>query len=133
LLIGFALIAIGIAANTPAFTETKKHTETKKSEKNNDNWSLEARTALCKADCSPTGAHGMNRAYGPNKFPDVEAVEFRSKTGRKMYKECISACLGPLPFFYLQRAFLEIQGHVFGKTASSCLDCHEKGPNLPAR
>lgn len=127
LLIGVPLIVVSTAAYTPALTETTKR------EKSTEAWSLPARTALCKADCSPTGAHGMNRAYGPYKFPEVEATDFRSKAGQKMYAECIRTCLGPLPFFYFQRAFLEIQGHVFGKTATSCLDCHEKGPNLPAR
>lgn len=128
-LMGVALIVVGSAIYTPALTETTK----KKKKSNEASWSLPARTALCKADCAPTGAHGMNRAYGPYKFPEVEATEFRSKAGQKMYADCIKACLGPLPVFYLQRAFLEVQGHVFGKTATSCLDCHSKGPNLPAR
>jgi hypothetical protein len=127
LLVVAALTLLSTAAHTPALTQTEEEA-TNAPPKN-----LAARKALCKQDCSPNGQHGINRAYGIYKLPEVEAVTFDSQKGKEMYAQCIANCLGPLPFFYLQRPFLEASGHVFGKTAASCLDCHSKGPNLPVR
>ena len=91
--------------------------------------SVAARTALCKADCSPAkyddktsvGIHGIYRSY--QQFdPQLKSVE-----GQRSYNECVQKCVAPLPEVYVQRAIFAAGLSWFGKTNKDCLDCHEKG------
>jgi hypothetical protein len=91
--------------------------------------SVAARTALCRADCSPKhydpktgiGIHGIYRAY--RQFdPQLVSVE-----GRRQYADCVSRCLAPLPEVYVQRPLFAMGLSWFGKSKQSCLDCHVKG------
>jgi hypothetical protein len=86
-----------------------------------------AKAALCRADCRPgnyqasgIGMHGLYRAY--DKFdPQLVSIE-----GRKQYAECVAHCTAPLPSVYIQRPIFAMGLSWFGKSASSCLDCHAK-------
>ena len=113
LLTGVALIVVWSLAYTPALTEEATGTK-----------SAVSRSAACKADCSPDGLHGFYRTRA------MDHPTSMSTDWGKIYSECVRTCLAPLPPFYVQRSILESGGSWFGKSASSCLDCHANGPNL---
>lgn len=112
-LTGAALIAMWSSAYAPAIGETA-----------NGERSAVAKNAACRADCAPDGLHGLYKPY------HADSWLLKTETGRKMYLECVRKCRAPLPWFYVQRPILEHGGIWFGKTAASCMDCHDKGPNL---
>jgi hypothetical protein len=88
--------------------------------------SVAARTALCRADCSPAkfdqatgvGIHGIYRSYHKND-PHLTSID-----GRRQYAECVKHCTDPLPAVYVQRPIFAMGMTWFGKTADSCLSCH---------
>ena len=85
------------------------------------NYSLGARTAACKKDCSAGHLHGTYRAYGATD------PELKSPEARKLYAECVRLCLDPLPTTYVQRSIIESGGSWFGQTKADCLGCHAAG------
>jgi hypothetical protein len=116
LLTGAALVAAASLAYTPAAVgKTKKASR-----------SVAARTALCKADCSPAkfdqstgiGMHGLYRSYHQYD-PQLKSIQ-----GRKDFAACVKHCTDPLPAVYVQRPILAMGIKWFGKDADSCLDCH---------
>ena len=108
LLTGVSLIVVWFVAYTPARAETVAGT----------------RIAACRADCSTDGLHGFYRArVMDNPTP-------MTTTWAEINSVCVRTCLAPLPPFYVQRGILESGGVWFGKSASSCMDCHAQGPNL---
>src|SRR5476651_63080 len=105
-----ALIGVLSFAYAPALAEAGKVT----------------RIAACKADCSSSGLHG---SYRTRVMDDSQQKSIWANWG-EVYSECVRTCLAPLPPVYIQRGILESGGDWFGKSASNCMDCHAKGPNL---
>ena len=108
LLTGVALSVVWSVAYTPAIAQTMEGT----------------RSAACRADCSTDGLHGFYRTRAmDNPTP-------ATTTWAEINSVCVRTCLAPLPPVYIQRSILESGGDWFGKSASSCMDCHVQGPNL---
>ncbi|HET9718280.1 MAG TPA: hypothetical protein VFP60_19070 [Pseudolabrys sp.] len=84
-------------------------------------FSLQARTAACKTDCSAGHLHGTYRPYGSSD-PNLISAE-----GRKLYAECVRLCLDPLPTIYVQKPIIESGGSWFGMRKADCLGCHAAG------
>ena len=111
----FLVVSVSVAVLSLAHTLAHGETAKKKS------WSVGARTAACKLDCSAGNLHGTYRAYGSSD------PELKSPEGRKLYAECVRLCLDPLPGTYAQKSIIESGGSWFGKTKSDCLGCHAVG------
>jgi len=111
----FLALSVPVAVLFLAHTLAHGETANKKS------WSVGARTAACKKDCSAGHLHGTYRAYGSSD------PELKSPEGRKLYAECVRLCLDPLPGIYVQKSIIESGGSWFGKTKSDCLGCHAVG------
>ena len=111
----FLVVSVSVAVLSLAQTLAQGETANKKS------WSVGARTAACKKDCSAGHLHGTYRAYGSSD------PELKSPEGRKLYAECVRLCLDPLPGTYVQKSIIESGGSWFGKTKSDCLGCHAVG------
>ena len=111
----FLVVSVSVAVLSLAHTLAQGETANKKS------WSVGARTAACKLDCSAGHLHGTYRAYGSSD------PELKSPEGRKLYAECVRLCLDPLPTIYVQRPIIEAGGSWFGQTKSDCLGCHAVG------
>ena len=109
------VMSVSVAVLSLAHTLAHGETANKKS------WSVGARTAACKKDCSAGHLHGTYRAYGSSD------PELKSPEGRKLFAECVQLCLDPLPSIYAQKPFIEGGGSWFGKTKSDCLSCHAVG------
>ena len=111
------VLVMSVSVAVLSLTHTLAHGETA----NKKSWSVGARTAACKKDCSAGHLHGTYRAYGSSD------PELKSPEGRKLYAECVRLCLDPLPGTYAQKVFIESGGSWFGKTKSDCLNCHAVG------
>ena len=111
----FLVVSVSVAVLSLAHTLAHGETVKKKS------WSVGARTAACKLDCSAGNLHGTYRAYGSSD------PQLKSPEGRKLYAECVRLCLDPLPGTYVQKSIIESGGSWFGKTKSDCLGCHAVG------
>jgi hypothetical protein len=137
ILILVALAVLGCAAYTSGVAQpvdnNGKKTAASKKHSDSSKKTQAQKLALCKADCSTTGVHGMLKPYGIYRRFDDDPTTIDTKRGKEIFAECVRRCQVPMPWFYFQRLSLEVTGSWFGKPASSCLDCHAAGPNLPAR
>jgi hypothetical protein len=111
----FLALSVPVAVLFLAHTLAHGETANKKS------WSVGARTAACKKDCSAGHLHGTYRAYGATD------PELKSPESKKLFAECVRLCLDPLPTIYVQRPIIEAGGSWFGQTKADCLGCHAAG------
>ena len=111
LVVGFSVAVLSLGSTLADAQTAKKKVS----------FSVGARTAACKKDCSAGSLHGNYRAYG------AADPQLKSPEGRKLYNECVRLCLDPLPEIYVQKTIVESGGSWFGMTKTDCLGCHAQG------